>query len=153
MYAPPNATPWDDAVTMAMEYAGIEYAKIWDPEVLNGGLSKYDWLHLHHEDFTGQYSKFYLTYAGSTWLAEMVRLNRQVQTALRYSSVPALKRAVAQEIRSYVDNAGFLFAMCTATETLDLALASVETDIAAHYADQTPMAPTGVSLAPTWRYL
>src|SRR5205085_4662706 len=75
VYVPPNAPPWDDAVTMALQYAGIPFAKVWDPEVMAGGLRTYDWLHPHHEDFTGQYSKFYLIYAGAPWLGEMVRFN------------------------------------------------------------------------------
>ena len=76
VYAPPNAAPWDDAVTMALNYAGIKFEKIWDPEVVGQGLRSYDWLHLHHEDFTGQYSKFFLNYAGAPWLVEMVEQNR-----------------------------------------------------------------------------
>ncbi|MGH7701386.1 MAG: asparagine synthetase B [Gemmatimonadales bacterium] len=141
VYVTPSAAPWDDAVTMALEYAGIPYAKVWDPEVVTGGLRRYDWLHLHHEDFTGQYSKFYLIYAGQPWLAEMVRQNSTVARRLGFDTVPALKRAVARTIRGYVEHGGFLFAMCTATETLDLALAAEATDIAAVFADGTPMDP------------
>lgn len=141
VYAPPNASPWDDAVTMALNYAGIKFDKIWDGEVVGKGLTKFDWLHLHHEDFTGQYSKFYLNYAGAPWLAEMVQRNQQMATQLGFPNVPAEKRAVAREIRAFVDRGGFLFAMCTATETLDLALASENVDIAASYADGTPMDP------------
>ncbi len=141
VYVPPNAAPWDDAVTMALNYAGIAYAKLWDPEVARDGLRTYDWLHLHHEDFTGQYSKFYLNYAGAPWLADMVSRNRDVARALGMANVPALKRAVSREIAAFVDRGGFLFAMCTATETLDLALASQGVDIAASYADDTPMDP------------
>jgi len=141
VYAPPNAAPWDDAVTMALNYAGIRFEKVWDPEVVAGGLTTYDWLHLHHEDFTGQYSKFYLNYTGAAWLAEMVERNQRTARELRFAHVPALKRAVAQAIARYVEGGGFLFAMCTATETIDLALASAETDIAANYADGTPMDP------------
>jgi hypothetical protein len=141
VYAPPNAAPWDDAVTMVLNYAGIRFEKIWDPEVVGDGLKRYDWLHLHHEDFTGQYSKFYLNYAGAPWLVEMVEQNRSMARSLGFPSVPAEKRAVAGAIARYVERGGFLFAMCTATETLDLALASEGTDIAAAYADGTPMAP------------
>jgi hypothetical protein len=141
VYAPPNASPWDDAVTMALNYAGIEFQKIWDPEVVARGLTRFDWLHLHHEDFTGQYSKFFLNYAGAPWLADMVQRNQAVARQLGFPNVPAVKRAVAQEIRGFVERGGFLFAMCTATETLDLALASGRTDIAASYADGTPMDP------------
>jgi len=141
VYVPPNAPPWDDAVTMALQYAGIPFAKVWDPEVMAGGLRSYDWLHLHHEDFTGQYSKFYLIYAGAPWLGEMVRFNGAAARQLGFASVPELKKAVARGIRDYVGNGGFLFAMCTATETLDLALAAEAVDIAAAFADGTPMDP------------
>jgi hypothetical protein len=139
VYAPPNAAPWDDAVTMALNYAGIRFEKIWDPEVVGEGLRSFDWLHLHHEDFTGQYSKFFLNYAGAPWLMEMVQRNRAMARSLGYPSVPAEKRAVAQAISQFVERGGFLFAMCTATETLDLALASDGVDIAAAYADGSPM--------------
>jgi len=141
VYVPPNAPPWDDAVTMALQYAGIPFDKVWDFEVMSGKLSGYDWLHLHHEDFTGQYSKFYLIYAGQPWLAEMVRFNADAAKQLRFATVPDLKKAVARQIRDYVGNGGFLFAMCTATETIDLALAAERVDIAAVFADGTPMDP------------
>ncbi|HEU5169622.1 MAG TPA: hypothetical protein VFU46_03740 [Gemmatimonadales bacterium] len=141
VYAPPNAAPWDDAVTMALNYAGIKFDKVWDAEVLAGGLKRYDWLHLHHEDFTGQYSKFYLNYAGAPWLHEMVQRNTAMARSLGFSSVPEEKKAVARAIGAYVERGGFLFAMCTATETLDLALASPGVDIAAGYADGTPADP------------
>jgi hypothetical protein len=141
VYAPPNAPPWDDAVTMALNYAGIEFEKVWDPEVLGQKLNTYDWLHLHHEDFTGQYSKFFLNYAGSPWLVEMVERNRGMAQSLGFPSVPAEKQAVATAIARFVERGGFLFAMCTATETLDLALAAAGVDIAASYADGSPMDP------------
>ena len=141
VYVPPNAQPWDDAVTMALQYAGIPFDKLWDPEVLGNALHDYDWLHLHHEDFTGQYSKFFLIYTGQPWLNEMVRFNEAARRRLGYPSVPAMKKAVARTIRSYVANGGFLFAMCTATETIDLALAAHDVDIAASFADGTPMDP------------
>ena len=146
VYAPPNAAPWDDAVTMVLEYAGIKYDRVWDPEVIGGRLTNYDWLHLHHEDFTGQYSKFVLNYAGAPWLQSMMDLNRGTAQQLGFANVPAMKRAVAQKIGGFVDRGGFLFAMCTATETLDLALASDGVDIAAAYADGTPMDPRASSL-------
>jgi hypothetical protein len=141
VYAPPNAAPWDDAVTMALQYAGIPFTKIWDPEVLTGGLRDYDWLHLHHEDFTGQYSKFFLIYSGMPWLADMVQRNADTARRLGFRTVPDLKKAVARGIHDYVANGGFLFAMCTATETIDLALAAHSVDIAATFADGTPMDP------------
>jgi hypothetical protein len=141
IYSPPFAAPWDDAVTLALQYAEIPFTRVWDPEVLGGRLADFDWLHLHHEDFTGQYSKFYVTYAGARWLADMVRENQAAAQQLGFPSVPALKKAVARRIRAYLENGGFLFAMCTATETLELALAAHDVDIAAEYADGTPMDP------------
>ncbi|MDH5589064.1 MAG: asparagine synthetase B [Gemmatimonadota bacterium] len=138
VYTPPNSTPWDDAVTMALAYAGIDYETIWDPEVLGANLADYEWIHLHHEDFTGQYSKFYLTYAGAAWLQEEVARNQEVARAQGFRDVPALKKAVANRIREYVEGGGFVFAMCSATETLDLALAAVGVDIAAAYSDGSP---------------
>jgi hypothetical protein len=141
VYTPPNATPWDDAVTMVLEYAEIPYEKIWDPEVIAGDLADFDWLHLHHEDFTGQYSKFYLTYAGAPWLQDEVTRNQDTAAELGFGSVPALKKAVAGTIREYVEGGGFLFAMCSAPETLELALAAGGVDIAAAYSDGTPPDP------------
>ncbi len=139
IYKPPNAAPWDDAVTMALQYAEIPFTRVWDHEVIAGRLRDFDWLHLHHEDFTGQYSKFYLNYQGAPWLTEMVRINTNAARELGLTTVPALKKAVARRIRDYVEQGGFLFAMCTATETLELALAAHGTDIAAAFADGTPM--------------
>jgi hypothetical protein len=141
VYVPPNAPPWDDAVTLALQYAGIGFDKVWDFEVIGGKLATYDWLHLHHEDFTGQYSKFYLIYGGASWLGEMVRFNTDAARQLGFETVPALDKAVARRIREFVANGGFLFAMCTATETIDLALAAETVDIAATFADGTPMDP------------
>ncbi len=145
VYTPPNSSPWDDAVTMALEYAEIPYERIWDPEVLSAELTEYDWLHLHHEDFTGQYSKFYLTYTRSEWLREEVARNQQVAREFGYANVPDLKKAVARRIRDFVEGGGFLFAMCTATETLDLALAAEGVDIAAAFADGSPTDPEATS--------
>jgi hypothetical protein len=141
VYTPPNTEVWDDAVTMVLDYAGIPYASIWDPEVLNGDLSKYEWVHLHHEDFTGQYSKFYLTYAGTSWLQDEVDRNQEEARAAGAPNVPALKKRVAAALHDFVEQGGFLFAMCSATETLDLALAAHDVDIAAQYADGTPPDP------------
>jgi hypothetical protein len=141
IYTPPNSTPWDDAVTMALQYAGIEYDQIWDADVLGENLGDYEWIHLHHEDFTGQYSKFYLTYAGAPWLQEEVARNQEVARAHGFADVPALKKAVADRIRTYVEEGGFLFAMCSATETLELALAARDVDIAAAYSDGSPPDP------------
>ncbi|HEX6588526.1 MAG TPA: hypothetical protein VF039_05840 [Longimicrobiales bacterium] len=139
VYTPANASPWDDAVTLALTYAEVPYEEVWDAEVLQGRLADYDWLHLHHEDFTGQYSRFYINYAGAPWLREEMRRNEAVAAQFDLPSVPALKAAVAREIRRYVADGGFLFAMCTATETIDLALAAEHVDIAAPFADGTPI--------------
>ncbi len=141
IYTPPNSTPWDDAVTMALDYAEIPYETIWDPEVVEGDLSDYEWIHLHHEDFTGQYSKFYITYAGAPWLEEEVARNEEVARELGFANVPELKKAVALRIRDYVDGGGFLFAMCSAPETLEVALAAGAVDVAAAYSDGTPPDP------------
>ena len=138
IYTPPNSAPWDDAVTMALTYAGIDYETIWDRQVLREDLSRYEWIHLHHEDFTGQYSKFFIAYSGAPWLQEEVARNEEMAAALGFADVPALKKAVAREIRAYVEQGGFLFAMCSATETLDLALAARGVDIAAAFSDGDP---------------
>jgi len=137
IYTPPNVSPWDDAVTLALTYAEVPYEQVWDADVLQGRLGEYDWLHLHHEDFTGQYSKFYINYAGAPWLREEVRRNETVAAEFGFGNTPELKKAVAREIRRYVAEGGFLFAMCTATETLDLALAAQGVDIAAPFSDGT----------------
>ena len=141
VYTPPNSRIWDDAVTMALEYAGIAFETIWDPEVLGEGLSDYEWIHLHHEDFTGQYSKFFLTYGGAPWLQEEVERNEEMAARAGAPNVPELKRRVAEALRAYIDGGGFLFAMCSATETLELALAAAGVDIAAQYADGDPPDP------------
>ncbi len=135
VYTPPNLSPWDDAVTLALAYAEIEYDKIWDAEVLEGALSKYDWLHLHHEDFTGQFNRFYIGYRGRDWFEEEVARNREMATRFGYAKVWQLKHAVAERIAAYVREGGFLFAMCLAAETLDIALAAGETDIVPAEAD------------------
>ena len=145
VYAPPDAAPWDDAVTMALQYADIRFKTVWDAEVLGAGLGEYDWLHLHHEDFTGQYSKFFLNYSGTAWLNSMVAQNESMARRLGQPNVPSLKRAVAERIREFVTDGGFVFAMCTATETLDLALAGADVDLAASYADGDPIDPNAAS--------
>lgn len=139
VYTPENTNPWDDAVTLALTYAEIPYDKLWDAEVLQGRLKEYDWLHLHHEDFTGQYSKFYINYAGAPWLQEAVRMSESVAQQFGHQNVPELKKAVAEEIRRYVAEGGFLFAMCTATETIELALAAMGVDIAGAFSSGSPM--------------
>jgi len=141
VYTPPDAAPWDDAVTLALKYAGIAYTPIYDQEVERGDLSKYEWLHLHHEDFTGQFNKFYLGYRDAPWFIDMVQSNLAEARKLGFANVPALKKDVAERIRQFVSNGGFLFAMCGATETLDLALAGHDVDIAQPFSDGTPMDP------------
>ncbi len=140
IYTAPYSAPWDDAVTLALRYAGIPYDTVWDGSVLHGALAKYDWLHLFHEDFTGQLGKFYISYRGAPWFVEQEEANIAEARANGFSDVPQLKKAVAERIRQYVENGGFLFAMCGATETLDLAIAGADVDIAASYADGTPVA-------------
>jgi hypothetical protein len=141
VYSPPKTPPWDDAVVLALTYAGIPFTTIWDDQVLQGDLSKYDWVHLHHEDFTGEFNKLYINFRGAAWFVDQV--NRDLATAKRfgYPNVPALKKAVAEKIREYVDGGGFLFAMCGATETLDIAIAAQNVDIAGPFSDGTPMDP------------
>jgi hypothetical protein len=129
VYVPPYASPWDDAVQLALEYAEIPYDKIWDKEVLFGVLNEYDWLHLHHEDFTGQYGKFYGNFRNAVWFKEQVRVNKEMAKKLGFNKVWQLKHAVAKSIVDYVNKGGFLFAMCSATETFDIALAALGMDI------------------------
>jgi hypothetical protein len=141
IYKPTTTPPWDDAVTLAVQYAGIPFTQVWDDEVLAGDLSKYDWVHLHHEDFTGQFNKLYLNYRGAPWFAQEVA--RDMDTARRHglTTVPGVKKQVAEAIRTFVDRGGLLFAMCGATDTLDLANAAHNVDIAGPFSDGTPMDP------------
>ncbi len=129
VYTPPNKRPWDDAVTLALTYAGIPYKTVWDEEVLHGELDQYDWLHLHHEDFTGQYGKFYASYHNAAWYIQQQRLYETEAKRLGYKKVSKLKLAVAKKIKEYVIRGGFLFAMCSATDSFDIALAAENTDI------------------------
>jgi len=141
VYTPPNTLPWDDAVTLALTYAEIRYEKVWDKEVLDGKLKDYDWLHLHHEDFTGQYGKFYASFSTAPWY---VRQQAEYEAFAReqgFSSVSDEKKAVAAKIRDYVGEGGFMFAMCSATDTYDIALASLGIDIAPPEFDGTPADP------------
>ena len=138
IYTPPNKQPWDDAVTMALAYAEVPYDKIYDEEVIGDKLSEYDWLHLHHEDFSGQYGKFYAAFRNAPWYIEEVRVNENVAAKLGYSSVSELKKAVARTIKEYVIGGGFVFAMCSATDALDIALAAEGVDIVASPFDGDP---------------
>lgn len=129
VYTPEQSLPWDDAVTLALTYAEVEYDQIWDVEVLNGKLNEYDWLHLHHEDFTGQYGKFWASYRSMPWYITQVRQMEALAKELGFNKVSEEKLAVAKTIKEYVGNGGFLFAMCSGTDTFDIALAAEGVDI------------------------
>ncbi|MGQ0765716.1 MAG: asparagine synthetase B [Gemmatimonadota bacterium] len=139
IYRPAKSPPWDDAVTLALQYAGIEFASVYDEEVMNGELTKYDWLHLHHEDFTGQLNKLYLGFRDAPWFIEQRESQLATARKLGLPNLPALKKGVADRMRQFVENGGFLFAMCGATETLALAIAGFQVDIAGSFADNTPI--------------
>jgi hypothetical protein len=138
---PPGFQPWDDAVTLALDYAEVPYDKIWDDEVQNGKLAKYDWLHLHHEDFTGQYGKFYGSSRNEPWYQSQVRMLEAEAKKLGFSKVSDLKKATARKIKEFVGNGGFLFAMCSATDSYDIALAADNTDICDAAFDGDPIDP------------
>ena len=129
VYSPNGNQPWDDAVTMVLTYAEIPYETIYDTEVLNDALLLYDWLHLHHEDFTGQYGKFYRAYRNAAWYIEQQQAAEVLASSLGYIKVSDQKLAVARKIREYVLGGGFMFAMCSATDSFDIALAAQEVDI------------------------
>ena len=129
VYSPKGNLPWDDAVTMVLEYAEIPYETIYDEEVLNDALVLYDWLHLHHEDFTGQYGKFYRTYKSAAWYIEEKKQAEALAEKLGYAKVSEQKLAVALKIRDYVIGGGFMFAMCSATDSFDISLSAEGVDI------------------------
>lgn len=129
VYTPPGKHPWDDAVTLVLEYAEIPYDKIYDSAIVMGTLPKYDWLHLHHEDFTGQYGKFYASYHGYPWYQEQVETAERDAKMLGFNKVSQLKLAVALNIKNFVIGGGFLFTMCSGTDSFDIALAAQQTDI------------------------
>ena len=139
VYSPPDKQPWDDAVTLALTYADIEYDIIFDDEVINGKMNDYDWLHLHHEDFTGQYGKFYRSYRNATWYKKMEVDFNQTANKHGFKSVHELKKFVALKIKEYIVDGGFLFAMCSATDSFDIALGSHGTDIVESVFDGTPV--------------
>lgn len=141
VYTPPTTQPWDDAVTLALTYAEIPYDKVYDEKVLEDKLLDYDWLHLHHEDFTGQFGKFYGAYRNATWYREEVRSNEEIAGRLGFPNVPELKNAVARKIKEYVAQGGFLFAMCSATDALDIALSAEDVDIVESPYDGDPPQP------------
>jgi hypothetical protein len=129
VYSPKSKLPWDDAVTLVLKYAEIPYDVLYDEEVIKGDLPKYDWLHLHHEDFTGQFSKFYASYRYAQWYNDDVKAQNAMAKKLGFQKVSQMKLAVAEHIRDFCAGGGFLFAMCSGTDTFDIALAAASTDI------------------------
>lgn len=141
VYVPPNFKPWDDAVTLALDYAEVQYDKIWVDEILRGDLEKFDWLHLHHEDFTGQYGKFYASFSNAPWYIEQQRIYENEAKKLGFKKVSDMEKAVVVAIKNYVGNGGFLFAMCSATDSYDIALAALNVDIVDKMYDGDPPDP------------
>ncbi|MCH9028235.1 MAG: asparagine synthetase B [Bacteroidetes bacterium] len=135
VYVPPGFQPWDDAVTLALEYARVPYDKIWNDEILKGDLEKYDWLHLHHEDFTGQYGKFYASFSNAQWYIDQQIWYEQNAKQNGFKKVSEMMKAVSQTIKNFVGKGGFLFAMCSATDSYDISLAAQNVDIAAQMYD------------------
>jgi hypothetical protein len=138
VYSPPNKLPWDDAVTLVLTYAEIQFDVIYDEEILAGKITEYDWLHLHHEDFTGQFGKFWRTYQHMPWYQQDVSINTELAKKLGFLKVSEMKSMVTREIRNYVENGGFLFAMCAATDTYDISLSAIGIDICEHMFDGDP---------------
>ncbi len=144
VYAPEQTLPWDDAVLLALKYAEVPYDMIYDDDVLNGALSSYDWLHLHHEDFTGQYGKFY-QYRNMAWYIEQQREAEHAAHRQGHRKVSHLKLHVSQTIKQYVSDGGFLFAMCSGTDTYDISLAAYATDIVPSEYDGDPVDPDAMN--------
>jgi len=138
VYSPPNKQPWDDAVTLVLTYAEIPYDIIYDEEIFNGKLKEYDWLHLHHEDFTGQFGKFWRVYQNTPWYQQEVAINNELAKKLGFLKVSEMKSFVTREIEKYVLNGGFLFAMCAATDTYDISLSAMGIDICEPMFDGDP---------------
>lgn len=141
VYQPPGYEPWDDAVRLALEYAEIPYQLVYDEDVLEGALDEYDWLHVHHEDFTGQYGKFYAAFANALWYQSHVKMNEDKARELGYGKVSEMKRDVALMMKDYIRRGGFLFSMCSAPETMDIALAAQDVDIVPREFDGDPVDP------------
>jgi hypothetical protein len=141
VYSPKNKLPWDDAVTLVLKYAEIPYDIIYDKEVVEGTLPMYDWLHLHHEDFTGQYGKFWAAYRNFPWYQEDVKSNEDIAHELGFEKVSQCKLAVAEKIRDFVLGGGYLFAMCSAPDSYDVALSAAGVDICDIVFDGDPMDP------------
>lgn len=140
VYSPKTAQPWDDAVTMVLEYAGIPYDVVFDDEVLSDKLPQYNWLHLHHEDFTGQFGKFWASYRNATWYINQVAEAKEVAEKYGFSKVSELKLAVSKKIRDFTMGGGFLFAMCSAPDSYDVALSAEGVDICERMFDGDPIA-------------
>jgi hypothetical protein len=138
VYSPKSKLPWDDAVTLVLKYAEIPYDVVYDEEVIKGDLLKYDWLHMHHEDFTGQYSKFFGSFRYQAWYQEDVKSQEAMARKLGFKKVSAMKLAVAQHIHEFCGGGGFLFAMCSGTDTFDIALAAAGTDLCEAMFDGDP---------------
>lgn len=145
VYSPKSKLPWDDAVTLVLTYAEIPYDVVYDPEIINLKLPEYDWLHLHHEDFTGQYGKFYSAYRNAPWYRQQVQEAETNAAALGYSKVSELKRDVALRIQEYTAGGGFLFTMCSGTDSYDIALAAQNLDIVESMYDGDPADPAAQS--------
>ena len=145
VYSPKSKMPWDDAVTLVMTYAEIPYDVIYDSEIIGMELPKYDWLHLHHEDFTGQYGKFYRSYKNAAWYQQQVRDMEALAGELGFEKVSHLKLAVAQRIKEYTAGGGFLFTMCSGTDSYDIALSAQHTDICESMYDGDPADPAAQS--------
>jgi hypothetical protein len=141
LYAPDNIQPWDDAVLLALEYAEIPYTIVWDKEVLAGELEEYDWLHLHHEDFTGQYGKFHASFQNAEWYKEQKAYYEKLAAEQGFPSVSEHKKASARAIKEYVRRGGFLFSMCSGTDSYDVALAAAGVDIVDTPFDGDPPEP------------
>ena len=139
IYTPLNKQPWDDAVTLALTYAEVRYETLWDEEVLSEKLFQYDWLHLHHEDFTGQYGKFYRNYHNAQWYIDQKMQFEIMAQQLGMPSVHEEKKAVSRAIKSYVGNGGFIFAMCSATDSYDIALSLENIDGVHQVFDGSPI--------------
>lgn len=135
VYSPDYAEPWDDAVTLVLNYAQIPFDKFYDKQVISGEISKYDWIHLHHEDFTGQFGKFYSSFRFVDWYRKQVTRNQLEAQKMGFKKVSELKLAVARGIKKFVLDGGFLFAMCSAADSFDIALAANGTDIIAKEID------------------
>ncbi len=145
VYAPKQTLPWDDAVLLALTYAEVPYEQIYDADILDGRLSEFDWVHLHHEDFTGQYGKFYAVYRGQAWYQQQQQEAEQAARERGFAKVSQLKLAIAETLKAYVENGGFLFAMCSGTDTFDLALAASGIDIVPPEMDGDGLTPNAAA--------